>query len=170
MQAQGAVAAAAAPEPFSLLGAQQEIINSRAGETNVCEDNLIVSRVAQLHLARAAEPCTTRTPVAAMLGVMIAAATELGTSQSVWSQIAGKNVDQELVQQPIGAAVLAFAGVVVAITFASLCPAVYNSEGPASRSFGPFTPRAALLNGRMAMLGFVGVLLVELVRGNVPLF
>lgn len=73
-------------------------------------------------------------------------------------------------QHPIGASTMAFFAVVVAMTFASFAPAVFTGEGPASRKFGPFTPSAELLNGRLAMLGFSSLLLVELVKGNTPLF
>jgi hypothetical protein len=79
-------------------------------------------------------------------------------------------VDRELVQQPIGASVMSFAFVVVALTFASFAPSVFKGEGPASRSFGPFTPAAESANGRLAMLGFSALLLVELLKGNTPLF
>lgn len=129
-------AAAAAAQPFSLLGAQQEAINGRA----------------------------------AMLGFLVAIATELTTQQSVWSQIAGKYVDRDLVEKPLGASVLFFGFVVVATALASFAPQVYKGEGPDARSFGPFTPKAELSNGRAAMVGFLALLAVEFFRGNVALF
>ena len=43
-------------------------------------------------------------------------------------------------------------------------------ELPDSRSFGPFTPFAERWTGRVAQLGFAGLLLVELVKGNTPVF
>ena len=55
-------------------------------------------------------------------------------------------------------------------------PAVNNlhvgaaGELPDSRSFGPFTPFAERWTGRVAQLGFAGLLLVELVKGNTPVF
>ncbi|KAI3428819.1 hypothetical protein D9Q98_007636 [Chlorella vulgaris] len=107
---------------------------------------------------------------AAMIGFAIAIASELATGQSIWSQIAGKYVDRELVQQPIGAATMAFAFTVVALTFATFAPTVFKNEGPKDRKFGPFTPKAETWNGRLAMLGFSGLLLVELLKGNNPLF
>ncbi len=43
-------------------------------------------------------------------------------------------------------------------------------EKPDSRSFGPFTPFLEAWTGRIAMLGFSGLLLVELIKGNNPVF
>lgn len=43
-------------------------------------------------------------------------------------------------------------------------------EKPDSRSFGPFTPLLEAWTGRVAMLGFSGLLLVELLKGNNPVF
>lgn len=85
-----------------------------------------------------------------MLGFLIAVATELSTNQSVWSQIAGRYVDRELVEAPLagGAAVMGFGFVVIALTFATFAPKVFANEDPAARSFGPFTPAAESLNGR----------------------
>lgn len=107
---------------------------------------------------------------AAMLGFMVAIATELTTQQSVWSQVAGKYVDRSLVEKPLGASVLTFAFVVVVTSLASFAPTVYKGENPSSRSFGPFTPAAELSNGRAAMIGFLALLAVEFFRGNVALF
>ncbi|KAL4427997.1 hypothetical protein ABPG75_002086 [Micractinium tetrahymenae] len=107
---------------------------------------------------------------AAMLGFLVAIATELTTQQSVWSQIAGKYVDRDLVEKPLSFSVLFFGFVVVATALASFAPQVYKGEGPAARSFGPFTPKAELSNGRAAMIGFLALLAVEFFRGNVALF
>lgn len=65
---------------------------------------------------------------------------------------------------------MAFAFTVVALTFATFAPTVFKNEGPKDRKFGPFTPKAETWNGRLAMLGFSGLLLVELLKGNNPLF
>lgn len=61
---------------------------------------------------------------------------------------AGKYVDRDLVEKPLGASVLFFGFVVVATALASFAPQVYKGEGPDARSFGPFTPKAELSNGR----------------------
>ena len=45
-----------------------------------------------------------------------------------------------------------------------------TGELPDSRSFGPFTPFAERWTGRVAQLGFAGLLLVELIKGNTPVF
>ena len=113
-----------------------------------------------------------------MLGFLIAIGTELATNQSIWSQvraavggcramrsshssltpdrrlpstplqIAGKYVDRELVEQPIGASVFFFAFTVVALTFASYAPLVLGRGDAADKSAGPFTKAAELANGR----------------------
>lgn len=107
---------------------------------------------------------------AAMIGFLIAIGTELSTSQSVWSQIAGKYVDRELVEAPVGASTFFFAFLVIALSFASFAPQVYKGLKPADRSVGPFNASAELLNGRLAMLGFASLLVVELLKGNTALF
>ena len=61
---------------------------------------------------------------------------------------AGKYVDRELVEKPLGLTTLFFGFVVVTTALASFAPQVYKGEGPSSRSFGPFTPTAELSNGR----------------------
>lgn len=76
-----------------------------------------------------------------MLGFLAAIGGELATNQSVLSQLAGRYNDMDkLIEAPVAGASLFFAFTVVAITFASFAPQVYNNEGPDSgRSFGPFT-------------------------------
>lgn len=197
------------------------------GNSQLCggNDSMVRCRAAALpwHLlphwcisqARLPAPAPFFAHDAAMLGFMVAIATELTTQQSVWSQIAGetapswahpglshrpikactctpgrgfarkfaalwshhvlcsrvhllcnglsaltplllarppacagKYVDRDLVEKPLGASVLFFGFVVVATALASFAPQVYKGEGPASRSFGPFTPKAELSNGR----------------------
>ncbi|KAK9845329.1 hypothetical protein WJX81_003579 [Elliptochloris bilobata] len=64
---------------------------------------------------------------------------------------------------------LAEAPVLVGITFAvfiiaSLIP-MFRGVSPASKSNGPFTPTAEMLNGRAAMLGFVALLATEWAKG-----
>ena len=43
-------------------------------------------------------------------------------------------------------------------------------EKPDARTFGPFTPFRERWVGRVAQLGFAGLLLVELLKGNNPVF
>ena len=59
---------------------------------------------------------------AAMLGFVAAVVSELATRQSVWSQIAGKYVDGDLVERPIGSSTLFFGAIVVLLTYASIAP------------------------------------------------
>ena len=105
-----------------------------------------------------------------MLGFFVAIGMELSTSKSVWTQVAGKYVDEALVDSPVGAATLFFGAVVVATTFATFAPMVYSNGKAEERSVGPFTPRAELANGRAAMMGFLALLVVEGLKGNTPLF
>lgn len=58
----------------------------------------------------------------------------------------------------------------VLISLATFAPLVFNSEKPGKRSFGPFTPGLEMLLGRAAMLGFSGLLVVEMLKGNTALF
>lgn len=58
----------------------------------------------------------------AMLGFVAAVASEVVTHQAVWSQLAGRYVDLELVEKPVAAAALGFAMVVALTTMASLAP------------------------------------------------
>lgn len=53
---------------------------------------------------------------------------------------------------------------------ASLAPLILENESPKSRTFGPFKPNIEVLSGRAAMLGFTGLLLVELLKGNTAVF
>ncbi len=186
---------AIAAEPFSILGVQQEAINGRAamigfaiaiaselatgqsiwsqiaGELLVllrcgaaCQYLLLQHRQScfRFHVAC----CCWSSPRWCTMRFRII----LTSCFSLLRHCAGKYVDRELVQQPIGAATMAFAFTVVALTFATFAPTVFKNEGPKDRKFGPFTPKAETWNGRLAMLGFSGLLLVELLKGNNPLF
>lgn len=42
---------------------------------------------------------------------------------------------------------------------------IFRGISPASKSNGPWTPTAELLNGRAAMLGFVALLATEWAKG-----
>jgi hypothetical protein len=49
------------------------------------------------------------------------------------------------------------------IIWASLVP-IFNGESPDSRKNGPFTAQAERWNGRIAMIGFAGILINEAIR------
>lgn len=108
---------------------------------------------------------------AAMLGFAVALAAEASTGQSVWSQIAGKVVNERYVESAIGISSVTFAGAVVLLTMATFAPMVLAGESLTSRSFGPFKPSVELSVGRLAMVGFSGLVLVEtILRGNTAIF
>lgn len=108
---------------------------------------------------------------AAMVGFVAAVFAELTTQQSVWSQIAGKTTASgKVLEHGWQFAPLGFGAVVALLTYASIAPQFQAGEKPDSRSVGPFTPFAEKWNGRLAMLGFSGLLLVEIIKGNSPLF
>ena len=64
---------------------------------------------------------------AAMLGFVAALVSELTTNQGVWSQVAGRYVDLELVEKPLGGAVLGFGMVVALTTLATLAPKLLSN-------------------------------------------
>jgi putative copper export protein len=99
-----------------------------------------------------------------MLGFAAAVVSETLTHQSVWSQIAGKYVNTQMVEAPDGNSALAYFAVVVLVTMASLMPKLIDDLNVDSKSFGPFTPGLESLLGRIAMLGFSGLILVEAVK------
>ncbi|KAG1651837.1 hypothetical protein FOA52_009840 [Chlamydomonas sp. UWO 241] len=107
---------------------------------------------------------------AAMLGFVAAVASEAVTHQAVWSQIVGRYINLELVESPIGAAPLGFAAVVALTTMASLAPKMLAGDNVDSKSFGPFTPGLELTLGRVAQMGFLGLVVVELFKGSALLF
>ncbi|GLC33183.1 hypothetical protein PLESTB_000361800 [Pleodorina starrii] len=104
---------------------------------------------------------------AAMLGFVAALVSEAATHQAVWSQIAGRYAaDGDLLEAPLGTATLLFGAVVGLTTMATLVPKLVEGLEVDSRSFGPFTPGLEKLVGRVAQMGFAGLLVVELVKGS----
>lgn len=102
----------------------------------------------------------------AMIGFVAAVIAESTTHQSVWSQVAGKYVDMDLVEKPLGVAALGFGAVVALVTMATLMPKLIDGAEVNSKSFGPFTPALESRVGRVAMMGFLGLLVVELAKGS----
>ena len=86
----------------------------------------------------------------AMLGFVWAVVAERMTGLTVLQQVAG--ADQPGLFYFLGAGQL--------FTYASLVPIV-NGESSDARSFGPFTAKAERWNGRIAMLGFLGLVVTE---------
>lgn len=107
---------------------------------------------------------------AAMLGIVAAAGSEIISGQSVWSQIAGKYIDGEVVEKAHGNSILYFGAIVVIITMASLAPKFLGDNPKAEeKEFGPFTATAETINGRVAMMGFISLLVVEFFKQS-PIF
>lgn len=63
-------------------------------------------------------------------------------------------------------ATLLFGATVAIITMATLVPTMVSGAGVDSKSFGPFTPGLEKTLGRVAMMGFSGLLIVELIKGS----
>lgn len=103
---------------------------------------------------------------AAMLGFVSAVVAEGLTHQSVWSQLVGRYVDLELVEKPVGIATLLYFAIVFLVTVGTLVPKLVDDVEPGSQAWGPFTPGRELAVGRIAMMGFLGLLAVELLKGS----
>jgi len=89
----------------------------------------------------------------------------------VWAFVAEKATGLTVVEQlfnPTTSGLVYFVGAVQLFTYASLVP-IMNGESTDARSFGPFTARAERWNGRLAMLGFLSLVVTELIRGT-PVF
>ncbi|XP_024398261.1 early light-induced protein, chloroplastic [Physcomitrium patens] len=89
----------------------------------------------------------------------------------VWAFFAEKATGLTVAQQlfnPTTSGLVYFVGAVQLFTYASLVP-IMNGESTDARSFGPFTARAERWNGRLAMLGFLSLVVTELIRGA-PVF
>eukprot|EP00898_Chlorokybus_atmophyticus_P007711 jgi/Chlat1/7941/Chrsp68S07373 len=97
---------------------------------------------------------------AAMLGFVIAIATELATKKSVVAQ---------LTDYPL--AKWGFLAVAAVTIIASLAPATtgVTDADAQDKSPAPFKPRREIINGRSAMIGFVALLATEAIKGG-PLF
>ena len=87
----------------------------------------------------------------AMLGFVWAVVAERMTGLTVLEQLTN-------VGQP---GLIYFLAAVQVFTYASLVP-IMSGESTDARSFGPFTAKAERWNGRIAMLGFFGLIVTEL--------
>jgi hypothetical protein len=94
----------------------------------------------------------------AMLGLVWAFFSEKATGLTVFEQL----------YMPGQTGLVFFVGAVQLFTYASLVP-IANGESNDARSFGPFTARAERWNGRLAMLGFLSLVVTEMFR-HAPVF
>jgi hypothetical protein len=94
----------------------------------------------------------------AMLGLVWAFIAEKATGLTVFEQL----------YTPGQTGLVFFVGAVQLFTYASLVP-IMNGESTDARSFGPFTARAERWNGRLAMIGFLSLVVTEMFR-HAPVF
>ncbi|GAB4822494.1 hypothetical protein N2152v2_009540 [Parachlorella kessleri] len=87
----------------------------------------------------------------AMLGFLAALGAELSSSESILAQI----------QNPGSSSWILYTFVL--FIGASLIPLF---KGAKNEAFGPFSPKAELINGRAAMIGFAAMLAIEAVKGS----
>ena len=88
----------------------------------------------------------------------------------VWALVAEKMTGLGVIDQlfnPSTSGLLWFGAVVQLFTLASIIPFV-NGESTDARRWGPFNAKAERWNGRLAMIGFAALVLVEMAR-QVPL-
>ncbi|KAG0556898.1 hypothetical protein KC19_11G087100 [Ceratodon purpureus] len=89
----------------------------------------------------------------------------------VWAFLAEKATGLTVFEQlytPGQTGLVFFVGAVQLFTYASLVP-IMNGESTDARSFGPFTARAERWNGRLAMIGFLSLVVTEMFR-HAPVF
>ena len=82
----------------------------------------------------------------------------------VWAVVVERMTGQTVLQQVTNAGqpgLFYFLAAVQVFTYASLVP-IMSGESTDARSFGPFTRKAERWNGRIAMLGFLGLVVTEL--------
>lgn len=103
---------------------------------------------------------------AAMIGIFAAFISELITSKPVYQQLAGVFYGSEPVERPIGLAFLGFGFVVAILTLATVIPKQVSNENPENDEVGPFTAKAELWNGRAAQIGFLSLVIIEVIKGS----
>lgn len=86
----------------------------------------------------------------------------------MWALVAEWYTHQSVLEQvtaPGNKGLLYFVAVAQVLAYASLVP-ILQRESPDSRRWGPFNAKAERWNGRLAMLGFAGLVISEVIRGS----